>query len=224
MKYNGENRVPMMSKTLVMILGACSTGKTTLSRVLVGADPVQDTIALDVIEKGFRKQVKAPFVLGSEIAIAGNLKNTSDAIGAMDALHQTIDHCWQRRDVVIVDGFRCTNKLVRWVEEHPLKPAALFIYIDLSLNENLARLRGRRARNGKIEAKLPSKTFLNLLTFRERALGVWSYARDHYKRQPVRYVEIPEGLGPEDAARLIEAELRGLHCRNSAEPAVLEAV
>ena len=111
---------------------------------------------------------------------------------------------------MIIDGFRCTNKLVRWVEEHPLKPAVLFVNIELSLNNNLARLRGRRESNGKIEAKLPPKTFLNVLNFRERALGVWNYAQDHYKRQPVCYLELPEGLGPEDSARLVESELSKL--------------
>jgi adenylate kinase family enzyme len=213
-----------MSKTIVMILGAGATGKTTLSRTLAGKDAKEHRVELTVTEKGVRKKVKAPYVLGCDIAIAGNLKNTSDAIGAMDALHQTIDHCWKHRDVVIVDGFRCTNKLVRWVEEHPLKPVALFVYIELSLNENLARLRGRRAGNGKIEDKLPTKTFLNVLSFRERALGVWLYAQDHYKHQPERYLEIPEGMGPQDAAKLVESVLNELRIENVAEPAVLEAV
>lgn len=200
----------ILSKVLIMILGAGATGKTTLSRALAGKDAQEHRVELTVTEKGVRKQVKAPYVLGRNLAIAGNLKNTSDAIGAMDTLHQTIDHCWKQRDVVIMDGFRCTNKLVRWVEEHPLKPAALFVYIELSLNNNLARLRGRREGNGKIEAKLPPRTFLNVLSFRERALGVWNYAQDHYKRQPVLYLEIPEGLRPEDSARLVESELRRL--------------
>ena len=175
-------------------------------------------------EKGVRKKVKAPYVLGSNVAIAGNLKSTSDAIGAMDGLHQTIDHCWEQRDVVIIDGFRCTNKLVQWVEEHPLKPAALFLYIELSLNENLARLRGRRASNGKVEAKLPAKTFRNVLRFRERALRVWNYAQDHYKRQPVRYLEIPEGTGPEDSAKLVESELNMLQDQCVSNPFVLETL
>ncbi len=209
-----------------MILGAGATGKTTLSRALAGKDASEHRVELTVTEKGVRKNVKAPFVLGSNIAIAGNLKNTSDAIGAMDTLHQTIDHCWKHRDVVIMDGFRCTNKLVRWVEEHPLKPAALFVYIELSLNNNLARLRGRRESNGKIEAKLPPKTFLNVLSFRERALGVWNYAQDNYKRQPVRYLEIPEGMGPEDSAKLVESELSrlqesGNQFENAPDPPVL---
>jgi hypothetical protein len=199
-----------MSKILIMVLGAGATGKTTLSRTLAGKAASEHKIALTVTEKGVRRDVQAPYVLGSAVAIAGNLKSTSDAIGAMDALHRTIDHCWKHRDVVIMDGFRCTNKLVRWVEEHPHKPAALFVYIELSLNNNLARLRSRRAGNGKIEAKLPTKTFLNVLSFRERALGVWNYAQDHYKRQPVRYLEIPEGMGPEDSAGLVESELRSL--------------
>src|SRR5258708_475835 len=161
-----------MSKVLTMILGAGATGKTTLSRALAGREAQECRVDLAVTEKGVRKKVSAPYVLGSTVAIAGNLKNTSDAIGAMDALHQIIVHCWKHREAVIVDGFRCTNKLVRWVEEHPLRPAALFVYIELSLNENLVRLRGRRAGNGKIEAKLPTNTFLNLLTFPERPLSV----------------------------------------------------
>jgi hypothetical protein len=213
-----------MSKVLTMILGAGATGKTTLSRALAGRDAQEYRVDLAVTEKGVRKKVRAPYVLGSTVAIAGNLKNTSDAIGAMDALHQIIDHCWKHREVVIVDGFRCTNKLVRWVEEHPLRPAALFVYIELSLNEKLVRLRGRRAVNGKIEAKLPTKTFLNVLTFRERALGVWSYAQEHYRRQLVRYLEIPEEMEPEDSARLVEAVLGRLQGGNGPESAVLESV
>ena len=215
-----------MSKVLIMVLGAGATGKTTLSRALAGKAASERKIELTVTEKGVRKEVRAPYVLGSNVAIAGNLKNTSDAIGAMDALHQTIDHCWKQRDVVIMDGFRCTNKLVRWVEEHPLKPAALFVYIELSLNSNLARLRGRRENNGKIEARLPPKTFLNVLAFRERAFGVWNYAQEHYKRQPVRYLEIPEGLEPEDSARLVESELSslqesGVRSSDAAEPSTV---
>jgi Alpha-glutamyl/putrescinyl thymine pyrophosphorylase clade 2 len=209
-----------------MVLGAGATGKTTLSRALVGSNAKEHKVELTVTEKGARKDVKAPYVLGSHISIAGNLKNTSDAIGAMDALNQTIDHCWKLRDVVVMDGFRCTNKLVRWVEEHPLKPAALFVYIELSLNNNLARLRSRRAGNGKIETQLPAKTFLNVLRFRERALGVWNYAQDHYKREPVRYVELPEGLEPQDSAKLVESELSsllesGVRSSDAAQPLTL---
>src|ERR1700686_4080335 len=137
-----------MSKVLIMVLGAGATGKTTLSRALAGNATSEHRVELSVTEKGVRKKVKAPYVLGSKLAIAGNLKSTSDAIGAMDALHQTIDHCWKQCDVGIMDGFRCTNKLGRWVEEHPLKPAALFVYIELSLNINLERLRVRREGNG----------------------------------------------------------------------------
>lgn len=210
-----------------MIIGAGATGKSTLSRTLAGDGPVEDFVDLDVLEKGKPKRVKSPFVLGSKIAIAGNLKNTSDRIGAMDALYQTIDHCWRQRNVVIVDPFRCTQKQVRWAEQHPLKPAVLFVYIDLSLNKNLARLRGRRAGNGKIEAKLPTKTIKTLLGARERALSVWSYAQDDYKRQPVRYLELPEGMNPADSAKLVLSELSKLQestiqFQNGPEPPVLK--
>jgi adenylate kinase family enzyme len=190
-----------------MVIGAGATGKTTLSRALVGENAVQHHIDLNITQKGQRKRFKAPYVLGPDIAIAGNLKNTSDAIGAMDALHQTIDHCLKERDTVIMDGFRCTQKLVRWMEDHPLKPAALFVFIELSLNTNLVRLRGRRAGNGTVEHKLPPKTFLNVLRFRERSQGVWQYARRNYRRQPVTFLQLPEANTTEQNAALIREKL-----------------
>jgi len=195
-------------KTIIMIIGAGATGKTTLSRTLAGVNAAQHHVDLGITQKGERKRFKAPYVLGSDIAIAGNLKNTSDAIGAMDALHQTIDHCLKERDTVIMDGFRCTQKLVRWIEDHPLKPAALFVFIELSLNANLIRLRGRRAGNGTVEHKLPPKTFLNVLRFRERAQGVWSYAQRNYTRQPVQFLQLPEGNTPDENALLVREKLR----------------
>jgi adenylate kinase family enzyme len=194
-------------KTIIMIIGAGATGKTTLSRALAGEDAAQRQVDLSITQKGERKRFKAPYVLGPDIAIAGNLKNTSDAIGAMDALHQTIDHCLNERDTVITDGFRCTQKLVRWIEDHPLKPAALFVFIELSLNANLVRLRGRRAGNGTVEHKLPPKTFLNVLRFRERSQGVWSYARHHYTRQPVSFLELSDTATPQYSADLIRHKL-----------------
>lgn len=197
-------------KTLVMIIGASATGKSTVTRRLAGADAEEDEVELNVTEKGNRRRVKSPYVLGAKIAVAGNLKNTSDKISAMDALYQTIDHCWKHRDIVIADPYRCTHKQVRWLEQHPLRPAVLFVYIDLPLEKNLARLRGRRAGNGKVEQKLPTKTFITLLGARERALSVWNYAQDNYKRQPVRYLELPVGLEPEESSQLVKNELAEL--------------
>lgn len=194
-------------KTIIMIIGAGATGKTTLSCALAGENAVQHHVDLGIIQKGEGKRFKAPYVLGSDIAIAGNLKNTSDAIGAMDALHQTIDHCLKERDTVIMDGFRCTQKLVRWIQDHPLKPAALFVFIELSLNTNLVRLRGRRAGNGTVEHKLPPKTFLNVLRFRERSLHVWRYAQNNYNRQPVGFLQLPQDATPQQSAVLIQSKL-----------------
>ena len=194
-------------KTIIMIIGAGATGKTTLSCALAGENAVQHHVDLSISEKGERKRFKAPYVLGSDIAIAGNLKNTSDAIGAMDALRQTIDHCWTLRDTVITDGFRCTQKLVRWVQDHPLMPAALFVYIELSLNTNIVRLCGRRAGNGKVEHKLPPKTFLNVLRFRERSLHVWRYAQNNYNRHPVGFLQLPQDATPQQSAVLIQSKL-----------------
>jgi translation initiation factor RLI1 len=76
----------IMSKILVMVLGAGATGKTTLSRTLAGKDAQEHRVELTVTES-VRKQVKAPYVLGSNVAIAGNLKNTSDAKGTDTFTH-----------------------------------------------------------------------------------------------------------------------------------------
>jgi adenylate kinase family enzyme len=194
-------------KTIITIIGAGATGKTTLSRALAGENALQHHIDLNITQKGERKRIKAPYVLGHDIAIAGNLKNTSDAIGAMDALHKTIDHCLTLRDTVIMDGFRCTQKLVRWVQDHPLQPAALFVYIELSLHTNIVRLRGRRNGNGVVEDRLPPKTFQNILRFRERSLHVWQYARRNYRRQPVTFLQLPEANTTEQNAALIREKI-----------------
>lgn len=106
-----------------MIIGASATGKSTLTRTLAGDGAEEHEVGLNVTEKGRRREVKSPYVLGAKIAVAGNLKNTSDKISAMDALYQTIDHCWKHRDIVIADPYRCTHKQVRWLEQHPLRPA-----------------------------------------------------------------------------------------------------
>ena len=59
-----------MSKVLTMILGAGATGKTTLSRAPAGRDAQEYRVDLAVTEKGVRKKVRAPYVLGSTVAIA----------------------------------------------------------------------------------------------------------------------------------------------------------
>jgi hypothetical protein len=150
------------------------------------------------------------------IALAGNLKNGSDAIKTTDALIQVIELCWKERDVVIVDPVRCSKKFVDWIRNYPRPMAALFIYLDISLEENLRRLLGRRRANALAKGKppeeaLPEKTYRHLLSVRNRARNVWFHACTNYDRLPKHYLVIPEHFSPTDSATAIRTALEHLH-------------
>jgi len=153
-------------KTIIMIIGAGATGKTTLSCALAGENAVQHQVDLSITQKGERKRFKTPYYSRLRIiAIARESQEHIRRIGAMDALHQTIDLCLKERDTVITDGFRCTAEARTLDRGSPAETAAVFVFIELSLNTNLALLRRRRAGNGAVEAEAPPKTFLNVLRF-----------------------------------------------------------
>jgi ABC-type nitrate/sulfonate/bicarbonate transport system ATPase subunit len=69
-------------KTLVMIIGASATGKSTLTRTLAGNGAEEHEVELNVTEKGRRSKVKSPYVLGAKIAVAGNLKAAQEGQGS----------------------------------------------------------------------------------------------------------------------------------------------
>ena len=203
-----------MRKTLVMIIGAGSVGKSTVTRAICGLGGEERNVVLRCDEhKSGRKVLETVTytLFPSGLAVAGNLRNGSDSIGLMDGLRQAVELCWRSHDIVIVDTVRSTHKLVRWVHDHALSPAALFVFLSPSLDVNLARLRERRKQRGIVEMELPPRTFWNVFTFRARARSVWRYARTHYRRQPVRFVEITDADGtPELAAKRIVEVLREL--------------
>jgi hypothetical protein len=204
-------------KTIVIAIGAGATGKSTLTRTLCGPDAEEYKTTLACYEHKSDSQVleTVTYVLSPNgLAIAGNLKNGSDSISHMDALRQVVELCWTTRDIVIVDTLRATYKFIDWAHEHPLRPSALFVYLNPSLDTNLARLRGRRAANGIVESEVPTRTFWNVFSFRERARSVWGYAQAHYRREPVRFLEITEAT-PEESARLVLQELELLKTANS---------
>jgi len=196
-----------MQKVLVMIIGAGGAGKSTVTRAICGMGGEAHSVVLpcDVHKSGRRMLETATYtVFLNGMAIAGNLKNGSDSISAMDGLRQIIELCWRSHDVVIVDTVRATHKLVRWIHDHPLRPAAVFVFLCPSLDVNLARLRERRRQRGIVEKELPPRTFWNVFTFRARARSVWKYARTHYRRQPVRFLEIADGTPEQTAKRIVE--------------------
>ena len=194
-----------MQKTLVMIIGAGSVGKSTVTRAICGLGGEERDVVLRCDEhKSGRKVLESVTytLFRGGLAIAGNLRNGSDSICLMDGLRQAVELCWKSHDIVIVDTVRATHKFVRWIHDHRLSPAALFVFLNPSLDENLARLRGRRRQRGIVEMELPPRTFWNVFSFRARASSVWKYALTQYRRQPVRFVEITDGT-PEQAAKTI---------------------
>ena len=105
----------------------------------------------------------------------------------------------------------------------------MFIYLDISLEENVRRLLARRRDNAVKKGKqhkeetLPETAYENMLAFRDRSRSVWTHAHDKYDRFPKQCLTIPEhfsGTESATAARAALAQLRNgetLEEDNSAE-------
>jgi len=197
-------------KTLVLVLGACAAGKSSLTRAICGEGGIEHIAEFDCYDRCRQQYVRerAKYVIGNSIAIAGNWKNTSDAISKPETLRKLVDLCFGLALTVIVDSFRPRNKFVNWMQEHPC-PAmqAVFVYFDITLETNLARLLGRRRANGRIETQLPDRTYSTLLQTRGSAKNVWEYAQQNYLREPKAFVRIPDQLTPEESADLVRQEI-----------------
>ena len=208
-------------KTLIHILGPGASGKSTLSRnLLEDRSVVEVSTTIQALDQhsGVTKAEKVKYTLsGNGIALAGNLKNGSDSIKSMDALSQVIELCWKERDMVIVDPVRCSKKFVDWVRNRPEPLVALFIYLDISLEENIHRLLARRRDNalkkGELptEEVLPEKTYENMLAFRDRAKGVWEHASSTYDRLPKQCLVISERFSAAEGAAAARIALAQLH-------------
>lgn len=198
-------------KTLIVILGAGASGKSTLTRALCGKEPHEGD-ALFQIEG---KQEKAKYtIFQNGAAIAGNYKNGSDSISSMEARARLINLLLDQPSVefVITDGVRSSKKWdVDWVQANRHDLAVVYVYIDLPEEENLRRLIARRTANGK--EGMDPKTFENMKAFRDRAAGVWKAANVSYTRQPVRFVRINEGVTPQEASRQVRTEIKLLYAR-----------
>lgn len=113
---------------------------------------------------------------------------------------------------VIIRNGVMVSKLwnVDWLSQLPFRFAALFVYLDISLEENERRLLQRRKANGMTEKKLPEKTYQNMLSFRGRAKGVFMAAQEYYAKEPVDFLIIPETDNPDRAAKKVWAAIRRL--------------
>jgi len=211
-------------KTLIHILGPGASGKSTLSRaILQYGNPVPYVAEVsDVVpctNKGVIGTEKISYVWSSNgIALAGNSKSGTDSINAIDALPNVLELCWAKVPAVIVDPVRCSKKFVDWMKTYPEPLTALFVYLDLSLEENVRRLINRRFENNMRRSKglaipetsLPEKTYSNMLAFRERAQGVFTHAGNTYNRFPKLCLALPERLSTGEGAAAVHSALKYL--------------
>lgn len=191
-------------KTVVSILGATASGKSSLSRALLGneAKEYYATIGSERIRVTF----------GADgFALAGGIKNGSDSIGKMLTLRATVELLLAHSEVVLTDGFRCTHVFAQFLQELPIPDlSAVFVYLETSLEENAQRLMARRRAAGVIEEALPASTKINLLRARKRAWAVFDRARLTYKRRPASFVTLAEELTPHQSAVRVRAAINDL--------------
>lgn len=192
-------------KALIVILGAGASGKSTLTRALCGADGHEDMVFYNINGKA-EKAKFATFPNGS--AIAGNIKNGSDAISSMEARAELIKGLLNAQEVqfVITDGVRSSKK---WDVDfaQTLNCAVVYVYLDITLEENLKRLVQRRTAAGKTE--MTPKTYDNMLAFRDRAYSVWKAAEESLpstktRKYPVKLVRLNEGMSAGDWAKEVK--------------------
>lgn len=190
-------------KVVTVLLGANASGKSTLSRQLLGdAKEYYSTVA-DV-------RVRVTFGAAG-FALAGSLKNGSDSINKIAVLRGTVELLLKHAAVVIVDGFRCAHVFTMFISQLSISDlGAVFVYFDISLEENIRRLIARRRAAGIIEDTLPAKTLAHLLKARKRAWTVFDQARRTYNRQPAAFLILAEGLTPGEAAAKLRAIVEGL--------------
>lgn len=204
-------------KTLLTIIGPGASGKSTLTRLLCMGDAkgVEVVQALEPgilhVPSGEGKFVVFP---ATGFAIAGNLKNGSDSISAMETLAATIKHLLDEENVhtVITDGVRCSAKWnVEWAHALAKERGDLrlvYAYTGmLSEKQNLERLSTRRAANSD-HSELTADTIANVRAFRKRAAGVWQAARTKSTNGvSVALVTVDPALGPADAATQVREVL-----------------
>lgn len=182
-------------KTIIVILGAGASGKSTLSRGLCGS------AAREYVHGGLQEK----YALGGGFAVPGSLKNGSDSIGVMAKRAALVLELLKLREIdcVVLDGVRSSRLWdVDWVQALP-NVAVLYVHIELSEAENIQRLMRRRAANGKVEHALPEKTYANMLAFRRRAASVFAAARRAYNTRPAKFITFGDDVRPTQAINVV---------------------
>lgn len=180
--------------TLLHIIGAGATGKSTLTRGLLGEGAVDGNASIS------EAVPRAKYGASRDLCryVVGNLKNGTDSVSEMVTAAAIAN--WllglHRTSLVIVDGVRSSAKwCVDWAHSPECRATHLaYAYLDLSLDETLERLRARRRGNGESD-ELSEKTVANVRAFQRRAHGVWRKVvqRADHPGKPTALLVLREG-------------------------------
>jgi len=195
-------------RTLIILLGSSASGKSTLTRTLCGEGGIE---ALESFEINGVEEKTKYVIFPNGSAIVGNAKNGSDSISNMEARAALIKWLLEYPgvDFVITDAVRSSKKWdVDWVQNtFGESIAVVYVYMFISLEENLRRLKTRRASNGKT-IELSEKTLANVTAFRDRAKKVWEAAQKDYDQGPVSFVCLDGTLSPRASVDQVRAACR----------------
>jgi hypothetical protein len=143
-----------MKKPVVVIMGACAAGKSTLGAHLLGS-PVVEAAHTFIVRAQNRAghlmppgPEHVPFCINSKtgVAVAGNATGGSDCIHSRAGLTAVTNYLLGRRDVklVVVNSVRFSQSadIVALSVRKDLRPA--YVWFNLTQAENFRRLMQRR--------------------------------------------------------------------------------
>lgn len=142
-----------MPKPLVIIMGACAAGKSTLGRYLLGkAEEYRTTFVVSALNRAQVPQPPAPeevrYCINPKtgFAVAGNLQGGSDCINSRAALVKLTEFLVKdkRTKLVIVNSVRFSQQADIYDVAHWKAVRPIYICFNLSPAENFKRLLQRR--------------------------------------------------------------------------------
>lgn len=194
-------------KTIVNILGATASGKSSLGRELMkgGVDHKVDINVGKLVTYGL-----AP----SGFAIVGNCNSGTDLISSREFEKRIIEFLYKRADVkcIIMNVVACSrDHNVDFLNKFNTR--VVHVFFNLTSDEFVKRLRARRAARGKSDTDDASrggtfeKSVANQKDFIRRAAGVAAYARQALVAGRDTFIELKDKDSVKTATKKVMAVL-----------------
>jgi energy-coupling factor transporter ATP-binding protein EcfA2 len=162
-------------KTVINIIGGTGSGKSTLAVALVGKDGVEHV--QEVTVNGKPERVKWTYFAETKSIVIGNAGSGTDAAGSLLGATKLmpaflLSDCPAKR--VLVNPVRCSRTWNVEMFQSLSNVQIVFVFFDLTLEGNLARINKRRARVKDWE--MTERERNNVIQFHKRAKMVGEYA------------------------------------------------